>query len=223
MSFVVRDAARSADARARTIPFESGVSDGPAAAAALHGQLLPDGDALHRLRHRDRLPLPARGRSSTSSRWFGVRRVRRSSSRSSRSPTSTSGGRERSNGSRAEEAPRRLRAAAPSACSGRARARASSSRSSATSSRRLDADDAREGGRLGADEVDVAGHVRARLLRDRDDVDRLVALRHRALRHGGVPLLAAPGRPADRLRPRRRTRWPRRCARSTTRCSSRSG
>ena len=34
------------------------------------------------------------------------------------------------------------------------------------------ADDAREGGPLGADEVDVAGHVRARVLRDRDDVDR---------------------------------------------------
>ena len=66
-------------------------------------------------------------------------------------------------------------------------------------------------------------HVRARLLRDRDDVDRLVALRHRALRDGGVPLVAAPGRPADRLGPRRRTRWRRRCARSTTRCSSRSG
>src|SRR5213078_3417329 len=27
----------------------------------LHDQLLPDGDALHRLRHRDRLPLSARG------------------------------------------------------------------------------------------------------------------------------------------------------------------
>src|SRR4051795_11431636 len=33
----------------------------PAEAAALHRQLLPDGDALHPLRHRDRLPLPARG------------------------------------------------------------------------------------------------------------------------------------------------------------------
>src|SRR5205823_5521351 len=63
-------------------------------------------------------------------------------------------------------------------------------------------DDAREGGRLGADEVDVARHVRARMLRDRDDVDRLVALRHRALRNGGVPLVTATGRPADRLRPR---------------------
>src|SRR4029453_14443 len=29
----------------------------------LHDQLLPDGDALHRLRHRDRLPLSARRRA----------------------------------------------------------------------------------------------------------------------------------------------------------------
>ena len=49
------------------------------------------------------------------------------------------------------------------------------------------------------------------------------ALRHRALRDGGVPLVAAPGRPADRLRAASRTRWRSRCARSTTRCSSRSG
>ena len=53
-----------------------------------------------------------------------------------------------------------------------------------------------------ADEVDVAGDLRARLLRDRDDVDRLLALRHRPLRDGEVQLLAAPGRPDDRLRPR---------------------
>src|SRR5262245_49847531 len=35
---------------------------GPAEAAAVHDQLLPDGDALHRLRHRDRVPVSARGR-----------------------------------------------------------------------------------------------------------------------------------------------------------------
>ena len=64
------------------------------------------------------------------------------------------------------------------------------------------ADDAREGRRVGADELDVARHVRARVLRDRDDVDRREPLRHRALRDGAVPRLAAPGRPADRLRPR---------------------
>src|SRR5262249_35141957 len=35
--------------------------EGPAAPDPLHDQLLPDGDALHRLRHRDRLSLSARG------------------------------------------------------------------------------------------------------------------------------------------------------------------
>ena len=50
---------------------------------------------------------------------------------------------------------------------------------------------------------DLARHLRARVLRDRDDVDRLRALRRRALRRRGVPIVAAPGRPADRLRPRR--------------------
>src|SRR5512133_1557804 len=68
---------------------------------------------------------------------------------------------------------------------------------------RARADDPRQGGALGADEIDVAGHVRPRVLRDRDDVDRLRALRHRALRDGGVPRVAAPGRPLDRVRPRR--------------------
>ena len=53
---------------------------------------------------------------------------------------------------------------------------------------------------LVADEVDVARPVRALVLRDGDDRDRRLALRHRALRDGGVPRLAAPGRPADRLR-----------------------
>src|SRR5882724_9303266 len=36
--------------------------DPSAAPAAVHDQLLPDGDALHRLRHRDRLPVSARCR-----------------------------------------------------------------------------------------------------------------------------------------------------------------
>ena len=49
---------------------------------------------------------------------------------------------------------------------------------------------------MGAVEVDVAGHVRPRVLRDRDDVDRLVALRHRPLRDGG---LRASPRQADLL------------------------
>src|SRR5581483_7462619 len=124
-----------------------------------------------------------------------------SSSSSWRSRTSTSGARERSNGGEAAEGLRPAQRAAALADEGaervRARARRRGSRAEA------DADDAREGGRLVADEVDVAGPVRPLLLRDGDDRDRRLALRHRALRDGGVPRLAPSGRPADRLRPRR--------------------
>src|SRR5919199_3758563 len=56
---------------------------------------------------------------------------------------------------------------------------------------------------MGAGKLDLAGYVRPRLLRDRDDGDRRVALRRRALRRRGLPLVAAPGRPPHRLRPRR--------------------
>src|SRR6476619_8495633 len=45
-----------------------------AGAQPLHDQLLPDGDALHRLRHRDRLPLPAR-RDPPPARVVRLRRV----------------------------------------------------------------------------------------------------------------------------------------------------
>ena len=63
-------------------------------------------------------------------------------------------------------------------------------------------DDARQGRRLGALQRPLPGHVRPCLLRDRDDVDRRRARRHRALRLRGLPRLAASGRPADPLRPR---------------------
>ena len=62
-------------------------------------------------------------------------------------------------------------------------------------------DDRREDGAVGAPLVDLAGHLRPRLLRDRDDVDELLALRHRALRRRGVPRQPAPVRPDDRGRP----------------------
>src|SRR5262249_23603936 len=45
-----------------------------AEATALHDQLLPDGDALHRLRHRDRLPLSA-GRAVERARLVRVSRA----------------------------------------------------------------------------------------------------------------------------------------------------
>src|SRR5439155_10812391 len=55
----VRDASTSAYARARAAVRVRRLRR-PAPSSALHDQLLPDGDALHRLRHRDRLPLSAR-------------------------------------------------------------------------------------------------------------------------------------------------------------------
>ena len=45
-------------------------------------------------------------------------------------------------------------------------------------------------GQLGRRQRDVPGHLRARLLRDRDDVDRRRARGRRALRLRGVPRLA---------------------------------
>ena len=49
--------------------------------------------------------------------------------------------------------------------------------------------------------VDVGRHVRAGLLRHRDDGQRRVALRPGPVRHGGLPGLAPPGRHHDRGRP----------------------
>ncbi|CAA9415227.1 MAG: NADH-ubiquinone oxidoreductase chain B, partial [uncultured Pseudonocardia sp.] len=63
------------------------------------------------------------------------------------------------------------------------------------------ADQRREAGQLDPQVLAVARHLRAGVLRDRDDDDRCAALRPRALRHGGLPRLAAPGRPDDRGRP----------------------
>src|SRR2546422_10844647 len=53
------DASTSAQPGARA-PLRVGRLDRRAAHTAFHDQLLPDGDALHRLRHRDRLSVSAR-------------------------------------------------------------------------------------------------------------------------------------------------------------------
>ena len=102
-------------------PVRVGRLAGAAEAAALHRQLLPDGDALHPLRHRDRLPLPARG-DPARARLVRVLRVPDLPDHPAASPTSTSGGRGRSSGGR-RSALRDSRAASPSGCSGRRRAR----------------------------------------------------------------------------------------------------
>jgi NADH-quinone oxidoreductase subunit B len=51
----------------------------------------------------------------------------------------------------------------------------------------------------GPGQRDVPAHVRAGLLRHRDDVDRRAPRGHRALRLRGLPRLPAPGRPAHPL------------------------
>ena len=53
---------------------------------------------------------------------------------------------------------------------------------------------------MGPAQQRVAGHLRPGLLRHRDDVGRRRRLRHQPARHGGLPGLAAPGRPHDRGR-----------------------
>src|SRR5205823_12469790 len=105
---------------------------------------------------------------------------------------STSGGRERSSGGEPARASAGLRAperAAALADEGAERIRAGARRRGARAE--ADADDTREGGRVVADEVDVARSVRPLLLRDGDDRDRRLAVRRRAVRDGGVPRLAA--------------------------------
>ena len=59
--------------RAKLEAYECGIEPTPHAGRrrALPDQVLPDGDALHRLRHRDRLPLPL-GRHLRRPRVFGL-------------------------------------------------------------------------------------------------------------------------------------------------------
>ena len=129
------------------------------------------------------------------------------SSRSSPWRTSTSGARERSSGTSAQAAdglrPPRREGRPPDGADAVAGQGAGHVRAGARVDRGRPPDhDRAEGRRVGAVQLGVARHVRARVLRDRDDVDRLVALRHRAVRDGALQLLAAAGRPADRLRAR---------------------
>src|SRR5258708_5626973 len=69
----LRAASRAADARA-SHPLRVRRIAGSDEAAALYRELLPDRDALHRLRHRDRVPLPAR-RATARARLVRLHRV----------------------------------------------------------------------------------------------------------------------------------------------------
>ena len=142
------------------------------------GQVLPDGDALHRLRHRDHLPLPVggvvrrSGRSSASWRWSC------SSSRSS-SRTPTCGGAAAWTGTE-EERQMGIEEKLPAGVLLTSRG---------------------EAGQLVPEVVRLGRHLRPGLLRHRDDGRRRSALRPGPLGHGGLPGLAPAGRPDDRGRP----------------------
>ena len=56
---------------AKAAPYECGIVPSRGAARALPGQLLPGGDAVHHVRHRDRVPVPVRGVARRSSGSYG--------------------------------------------------------------------------------------------------------------------------------------------------------
>ena len=153
----------------------------------LRDQLLPRRDAVHPVRRRGDLPLPGR-RAPEGGRAPSCWSRRSSSSRCWRSRSCSCGAGERSSGNKAPEArsgrptltqPRPRRAARPPAARARPAARRPRGRRPRAVRRGARAhDDAREGAQLGALERALAGHLRARLLRDRDDVDGHLALRH---------------------------------------------
>ena len=190
----------------------------PRAARALPGELLPGGDALHHVRHRDHLPLPVRGERGRARRvrvlgdhrlqrrLLPLLRVRGGQGRPRLGPAGHG---------RAGSARRSCRPSAPPQTTirrvgleGRGRGGQPDGPSATC----------RDEGLAGLDHnfltgrledlvqwararSQLAGHLRPGLLRHRDDGRRRRALRPGPLRHGGLPGLAPPGRHHDRGRP----------------------
>ena len=187
-------------------PADRGLADLP-----LRGQLLHDRDAVHPVRHRGRLPVPG-GRDPRGGE-LGLRPGR---DRDLRRPAA---GRARlrvaTGSARLEIRREKLRALSPleeprspaelRVRQLRARDLLRGDLEGAALERHVDRvgvdDHARQGDALGARQLDLPGHLRARLLRDRDDVDRQPALRHRAVRRREHARLAPAGRHADPLGP----------------------
>ena len=184
-------AARAAPAvRAKEAPYECGIVPEPRAARALPGQLLHRGDAVHHVRHRDHVPLPVRGestraRASTASgRSCCSRRLlpRRSSTRSPRAGSTgvrCTAARRLSSTASLDRAHHRSRRSAASALEGRGergsrRGRwacqdVESTTDSAGSTTTSSPARSKTSSSGPAPQLDLAGDVRARVLRHRDD------------------------------------------------------
>ena len=181
----------------------------PRAGRALPGALLPGRDDLHHLRHRDHLPLPV-GRGLPAARAVravgdggvrgrGVRLVRLPDRQ--RRPRLGPGEADAS-----DARPRCVRHRPHHRVDGPAgrdervgaRPRSHGPRAAQPQLPHRPGGGPRE---VGPAQQRLARHLRARVLRDRDDGDRRGALRPEPLRHGGLPRLAPPGRPHDRCRP----------------------
>ena len=196
---------------AKEAPYECGIVPDPRAGAALPRALLPDRDDLRGGRHRDHLPLPlGRGLAEPGPlRPGGDPRVRRLGVRarsSTSSPTAPSTG-ARSSGcvpiqTEPGREPRRRPCGASGPRAAKPRRRIAAQHGPRGSQPQFPHRLARGAREVGAPLERVAGHLRPGVLRHRDDGGRCRRLRPRPLRHGGVPRLAAPGRPHGRRRPR---------------------
>ena len=188
--------------RAKLEAYECGIEPAPVAGrfGPVPGEVLSDGDAVHHLRHRDRLPLPVGG---------ALRRARLL--------------RPRRDGAVHLQRLGRLRLRVAPGRAGVGSREGSTNGNRGKAAERVPADHSRGPCRVRPQGIAVARDFRPGMLRDRDDGHRRRPFRHRPLRHGGVPRLPAPGRPDDRGRPGQPEDGARCCGRSTTRWWSRNG
>ena len=230
---------------AKPAPYECGIVPSKEPPRALPGELLPRGDAVHHVRHRDRLPVPVRGVARRRSAPTASGRSWSSASCSSSSfvyvvakgvldwgpvrPGPAAHGDMVSAERTTRTTIRRV------GLEGRTRSRARRPRRERAgrgvpgvgrdvrrrrprrARPQLPDGQARGPRAMGPLPLQLGRQLRAGVLRHRDDGRGRRALRPGPLRHGGLPGLAPPGRHHDRGRPGQPEDGARCCARSTTR------
>ena len=212
--------------KVKSEPYESGLPSDVRKSFRFGISFYIDRDAVHPVRHRGGVPLSRRGPPA------GVRHRSRSWRSSSSSCCWRWPSRTLEKGCAGLEVTRtkvaRLRGGVPRHASSRpSRCCAATWRASDLDEyveKSAPADPVRGRAELGSQERDLPAGLRPGLLRDRDDQrDRLAAQRPGPLRRRGDPLLPAPGRHADPVRPRVDQDGARSSGASTTRCWSPSG